>query len=171
VRFEHRTHYAAAAEEVRTMLQDPEFRERVCTAQHALEHSVDITGAGDRTAVQVTRTQSMKGAPSVAVKLTGDRVTVVQRESWTGPLDADFAMEIPGKPGHLRGTLSLRDTPDGCDEVVVGDVKVQVPLVGGKLEKLIGDILERALRREGEVGAAWLAERAADDSPAQPMDG
>jgi hypothetical protein len=159
MRFEHRSGYAASADEVRAMLMDPEFRERVCAAQHALEHSVDITGSGDRTTVEVSRTQSMQGAPAIAVKLTGDRVTIVQRETWTGPRDADFAMEIPGKPGHLRGALSLRDTPEGCEELVVGEVKVQIPLVAGKLEKLIGDILERALVREGRVGTEWLAER------------
>jgi hypothetical protein len=160
VRFEHRNTYAAAADEVRRMLLDRGFRERVCAAQHALEHAVDITEAGDRTTVQVTRTQSMEGAPAIAVKLTGDRVTIVQRETWTGPRDADFAMEIPGKPGHLRGALTLRDTADGCEELVVGEVKVQVPLVAGKLERLVGDLLAGALRREGNVGAAWLAERA-----------
>ena len=159
MRFEHRTSYAASAEEVRAMLMDPEFRERVCAAQHALEHSVDIAGSGDRTTVEVSRSQSMKGAPTIAVKLTGDRVTIVQRETWTGPRDAEFAMEIPGKPGHLRGALSLRDTPEGCEELVVGEVKVKVPLVAGKLEQLIGDILTRALVREGRVGTAWLAER------------
>ncbi|MDX6323725.1 MAG: hypothetical protein QOK15_79 [Nocardioidaceae bacterium] len=171
MRFEHRNSYAASAEEVRAMLLDPEFRERVCAAQHALEHHVDISGSGDRMTVQVRQTQSMKGAPAVAVKLTGDRVAILQRETWSGPRNADFAMEIPGKPGQLRAALALQDTSAGCDELVVGEVKVQVPLVGGKLEGLIGDILARALRREGEVGAVWLAERADDERPAQPMEG
>jgi hypothetical protein len=157
VRFEHRNRYAASAEEVRAMLLDREFRERVCAAQQALEHSVEVTAGPDRSTVEVTRTQSMKGAPALAVKLTGDRVTIVQRETWTGPRDAGFAMEIPGKPGHLRGKISLRDTTEGCEELFVGEVKVQVPLVAGRLETLIGDILARALRREGSVGAVWLA--------------
>jgi hypothetical protein len=159
VRFEHLNSYAASAAEVHAMLMDREFREQVCAAQEALEHSVDISGTGDRMTVEITRTQSMEGAPTVAVKLTGETVKIVQRETWTGPRNAEFAMEIPGKPGHLRGALTLRDTADGCEELIVGEVKVSIPLVAGKLEKLIGDILARGLRREGRVGATWLAER------------
>jgi len=159
VRFEHRNSYAAPADAVHEMLMDPEFRERVCAAQQALEHAVDISGSGDRRTVQVTQTQSMEGAPAVAVKLTGDRVRIVQRETWTTGRDADFVMEIPGKPGRLQGALTLRDTPEGCEELIVGEVKVSIPLVAGKLEKLIGDILARGLRREGRVGAEWLSER------------
>lgn len=160
MRFEHRNEYAAPAADVHAMLMDREFREQVCAAQHALDHSVDISGTGDRMTVEINRTQSMKGAPAVALKLTGDRVRIVQRETWTGRRRADVAMEIPGKPGHLRGQLSLRDTAEGCEHLIVGEVKVGIPLVAGKLEQLIGDILAHGLRREGTVGAAWLAERA-----------
>ena len=40
---------------------------------------------------------------------------------------------------------------------MAGDIKVRIPLVGGKLEGLIGDMLERALKTEQRVGRAWLA--------------
>jgi hypothetical protein len=83
----------------------------------------------------------------------------VQRETWSASDDADFTMEIPGRPGQVRGRITLRDTADGCEELFAGEVKVQVPLVAGKLEKLLADILGRALRREGGVGADWLAAR------------
>ena len=71
----------------------------------ALRHNLgvlrDMAGAGKQViavvkanayghgAVEVSRTQSMQGAPAIAVKLTGDRVAIVQRETWTGPRDAD----------------------------------------------------------------------------------
>jgi hypothetical protein len=35
---------------------------------------------------------------------------------------------------------------------------VSIPLVGGKLEGLIGDLLAAALRTEERVGRRWLAE-------------
>ena len=156
----HRNAYAATADEVRAMLLDPAFREEVCEAQHALEHSVDIRESSGGTTVEITRTQSMEGAPAAAVKLTGTTVAIVQREVWTGDRDAELTMEIPGKPGQLRGTITLRDTAEeGCEELFAGEVKVSIPLVGGKLEKVIGDVLARGLRREGEVGAAWLERR------------
>jgi hypothetical protein len=158
--FEHVTSYAATPEQVRTMLTDRAFRERVCEAQRARDHTVTVTGEGAATTVEIERTQAMDGAPSVATKVVGDSVRILQRERWTGPDSADYSMEIPGKPGQMRGVLRLRPRSDGgCDEVVSGEIAVKVPLVGRKLEQLVESILVKALVREGEVGADWLRKR------------
>jgi hypothetical protein len=157
--FEHVNSYPASAAEVLEMLTSQEFREHVCTYQEALEHTVRIVRDGSVTEVEITRTQSMKGAPSIATKVVGDTVRIVQRERWTGADTAELVMEIPGKPGHLRGTIRLVPNYDGgTDEVFRGEVKVGVPLVGGRLEAMIDEILRRALRREGRVGASWLGQ-------------
>ena len=157
MRFEHVNSYSASPETVRAMLGDREFREAVCTYQRALDHSVEIAEDGETTRIVITQTQAMDGAPAAARKLVGGSVQIVQRETWTDSSSAEFAMEIPGKPGHLRGTITLVDKGDGfCEEVFSGEVKVNVPLVGGKLEGFIGDILARGLRREGRVGVTWL---------------
>ncbi len=157
MRFRHVNSYAATPAAVHTMLTTPAFREEVSTYQRALDHSVDVTEAGGTTTVVITQTQAMEGAPAAARKLVGSTVQIVQREGWRSPDRADFAMEIPGKPGHLRGSIELVDNGDGsCDEVFSGEVKVNVPLIGGKLEGFIADILTRALRREGRVGVTWL---------------
>ena len=160
MRFRHVNSYAAAAADVHAMLVTPEFREEVCTYQRALEHSVDVTADGDTTTVVIRQSQAMDGAPAAARKVVGSSVEIVQREVWRGGakgVRAEFAMEIPGKPGHLKGEATLVDKGDGtCDEVFSGEVKVNVPLIGGKLEGFIADILTRALRREGRVGEKWL---------------
>jgi hypothetical protein len=159
MRFEHVNHYAAGADAVLAMLTTPAFRDRVCTSQRALDHDVDIKGAGPGAVVLIARTQSLAGAPSLAIKVVGDTVRIVQREEWRTPTEADFAMEIPGKPGRLDGGIVLRDNGnDTTDELFTGDVKVNVPLVGKKLEQMIASILERALVKEGQVGASWLAD-------------
>lgn len=160
MRFRHVNSYAAAPAEVRKMLTTPEFREEVCTYQRALEHSVEIHLEGDMTSVVITQRQAMDGAPAAARKVVGSSVQIVQRELWSSQDGADFAMEIPGKPGHLKGTITLVDKGDGtCEEVFAGEVKVHVPLLGGKLEGFVADILARALRREGRVGTTWLESR------------
>ena len=159
MRFEHVNSYPASAAEVLEMLTSPEFREQVCTYQEALDHSVRIEADGSVTTVEIDRTQSMKGAPSIATKVVGDTVHIVQNERWTGSDSAKFSMEIPGKPGHLRGTIRLVANNDGgTDEVFSGEVKVGVPLLGGRLEKMIEEVLRRGLRREGRVGASWLGQ-------------
>jgi hypothetical protein len=161
MRFRHVNSYDAAPADVRAMLTTAAFREEVCTYQRALEHTVDIREEGGTTDVVITQSQAMDGAPAAARKLVGSSVRIVQRESWAAADRADFAMEIPGKPGHLRGTITLVAKDDGgCEEVFAGEVKVSVPLVGGKLEGFVADILTRALRREGRVGVTWLEREA-----------
>jgi hypothetical protein len=161
MRFEHVNHYAAGTDAVLAMLTSPEFREQVCVRQHALDHDVDVSGSGAGAVVVIARTQSLEGAPSVATKVVGDTVRLVQREEWRTATEASFAMEIPGKPGRVDGSIVLRENGDGTtDHLLEGEVKVHIPLVGKKLEQLIASILERALVREGQVGASWLADGA-----------
>lgn len=161
MRFDHVNSYPAPADAVLGMLTDPAFRERVCQAQRALDHTVTVTGAGAGATVEISRTQSMRGAPAAVTKVVGDTVRIVQRETWTGPDTADLVIDIPGKPGQMRAAIRLQPRADGgCDQVFTGEVKVKVPLVGGKLEGLIGNILVKALEREVTVGTAWLAEPA-----------
>ncbi len=158
MRFEHVNHYAAGPDAVLAMLTTPAFRDQVCVQQRALDHDVDVQGAGAGAVVIIARTQSLAGAPSVATKVVGDTVRIVQREEWRTATEAGFAMEIPGKPAGLHGGIVLRDNGDGTtDQLFAGEVKVNVPLVAKKLEQMIASILERALVKEGQVGASWLA--------------
>jgi len=161
MRFTHTNTYPAGATEVLSMLTTHEFRERVCAAQRALAHSVELHGSGVGSQVRITRTQSLQGAPAVATKIAGDSVQLVQTEHWTRPDGAAFALEIPGKPGSLHGGIELRDLGGTTEAVFSGELKVSIPLVGAKLEQLIASILTAALSREGEVGRRWLAEHRA----------
>jgi hypothetical protein len=44
----------------------------------------------------------------------------------------------------------------GTTEVVELDVKVKVPVIGGKLEGLMADNITKGLEVEQAVGTAWL---------------
>jgi hypothetical protein len=57
----------------------------------------------------------------------------------------------------MSGTALLTEDPDGTTETVNLTVKVNIPLVGGKIEGLIADLLSKALRTEHKVGVEWLA--------------
>lgn len=52
----------------------------------------------------------------------------------------------------------MRLEPDGAGtrHVTELDVTVKVPLVGGKLEQLMADNIEKGLEIERAVGVAWL---------------
>ena len=157
MKFSHRMTYDAAPADVLAMLADPKFRERVCEAMHAVRIDVRIDGAPDSMAVVVDQTQPANGIPSFAKKFVGEQIQIVQREQWKGGSGADLKVEIPGKPGALDGSIALAEQDGGTVETVQGDITVKIPMLGGKLEALIGDLLASALRAEERVGKAWLA--------------
>ena len=81
----------------------------------------------------------------------------MQREEWTSPTEATFDVTIPGKPGEMTGTAKLVQSGPDAVETVTMDVRVAVPLVGGKLEDLVAGLLKDAFRAENKVGIKWLA--------------
>lgn len=163
MKFTHDMTYDADPAAVREMLADPAFREQVCQALSAFRHEVTISpdGAGhdDQMDVTVDQTQPAQGIPSFAKKFVGDEIRIVQREAWSGPSQADLTLEIPGKPGRFDGGIALSGDGDGTTETVAGQLKVKIPVVAGRLEKLIADLLHRALETEERVGREWLAGR------------
>jgi hypothetical protein len=147
----------ATPEQVYAMLADPTFREDVCTYQRVLRHDVSITAQGDGMTVAVDQVQQANGIPGFAKKFVGDEIQIVQRETWGSPTEADLEVSIPGRPGDVKGLITLSGDADGTTEVVSIEIRVSIPLVGGKIEGLIADLFTKALKAENKVGRDRLA--------------
>lgn len=145
--------YDASAEAVAAMLDDPAFREEVLARQKVARGSVDISGDVAR----IEQVRSADDIPSFARRFVGDEIVIVQTETWTSPTAADIDIAIPGKPGEAVGTLTLTESGGTTTETVELAVTVRIPLVGGKVEGMIADLVEAALTVEQRVGAEWLA--------------
>lgn len=156
-RLTHDLTYDAPMAQVAAMLRDPAFRDRVCQRQRVISHETAVTVDGDAADVRVERVQAVKGIPAVAAKVVGDEITIVHEEKWRDLTDGDYAVGIPGKPGQIRGTVTLREDGARTVERVELEITVSIPLVGGKLEGIVVDLLTSALRTEHEVGVAHLA--------------
>jgi hypothetical protein len=160
---DHELRYeGATAEQVHAMLADESFREEVCAHQGVLRQTVTITprasggDGGEGMDVRIDQVQSARGIPSFATRIVGNEINVVQTESWTSPTSATIDVAIPGKPGEMKGTIQVIEDPEGTTERVRMEVKVGIPLVGGKLEGLVVDLLTKALRAENTVGRKRL---------------
>lgn len=148
--------YDAPVSDVAKMLADPDFRKEVCDAQHALSRSVTVEGTTESGSVAIDYTQRAGGMPSFAKKIVGDTIEIVQREQWNQN-GASLEITIPGKPGDMRGSVTLSESGGITTQRVVVEIRVNIPLVGGKLERLIEEILVKAFKKENQVGRAWLA--------------
>jgi hypothetical protein len=149
--------YDASLTQVGEMLMDPAFRERVCDAQGAIRKTVSVGPDGGGMKVVVDAVQLAQGIPGFAKKFVGDEIQLVQTEHWSDIENARVEVVIPGKPGQMSGTVTLRESGGTTTETVAMEVRVNIPLVGGKIESLIADLLRKALRAENSVGRQYLA--------------
>ncbi len=156
-RLVHEMAYDAPMTEVAAMLADPAFREEVCERQGVISAMVSIDTDDAGMQVTIDQVQSARGIPSFARKFVGEEINIVQEESWSTPTEGDVTASIPGKPGEMAGTARLTQSGGTTTETVEMTIKVNIPLVGGKIEGLISDLLLDALRAENAVGRDYLS--------------
>ncbi|MCW2764600.1 MAG: hypothetical protein JWO11_559 [Nocardioides sp.] len=156
-RLTHELTYDAPLADVYAMLADPAFREEVCDFQRVIRHTVTVVPQGAGMKVTIDQYQAAAGIPSFAKKFVGDEINIVQTETWSSDTNADIHVAIPGKPGDMTGTLRLRESGGVTTETVDLTIKVGIPLVGGKIEGLISDLLLKALKAENKVGHDYLS--------------
>jgi hypothetical protein len=147
--------YDAPLATVTAMLADPAFREQVCDAQHATSRTVSISGIPGT--VDVTFSQATEGIPAFAKKFVGSSVTVRQHETWSTPLAATIDIDAGVPIADIKGSVALNEHGSQTVETVTLQVAVKVPLVGGKLESLVADMMRKALEKEYATGKAYLA--------------
>ena len=102
------------------------------------------------------------GAPGFLTRLLPDG-RVVQTDEWapddgSGARTGTWRVELAGAPARLGGTMRLEPDGAGSTYVVAGETKVSVPLVGGKAESFIADMVARLGRTEGDLLRAALAQ-------------
>lgn len=149
--------YDAPAARVHAMLTDPGFREEVCRRLKVVRATATVEPAGDGRCVTIDQTQRTTGVPSFAHKILGEEIQIVQRETWTSPAHADVHVTIPGRPGEMHGTATLSESGGTTTEVVDLEISVRLPLVGGRLETFVADMLSRALEVENAAGRDYLS--------------
>jgi uncharacterized protein YndB with AHSA1/START domain len=153
----HHLEYDAPLADVAAMLADPAFREEVCAYQKVIRAEVEVEVDGGTKTVVIDQVQPANGIPGFARKFVGDEITIVQREEWSAPDTAGLQVTIPGKPGEMTGTITLVESGGTTTEKVDVRIKVNIPLVGGKIECLIADLLRKALKAENVVGRDYLS--------------
>lgn len=156
-RLTHALTYDAPLARVSAMLADPAFREEVCARQKVLSADVSVSEADGVRTVVVDQTQAADGIASFARKFVGDEINIVQTESWTSEDRATVEVDLPGKPGDISGDVRLTESGAVTTETVDLQVKVSIPLVGGKIEGLVSDLLRKALEVENTVGRDYLS--------------
>jgi uncharacterized protein YndB with AHSA1/START domain len=157
MKFRKELAYEADPDDVFAMLADPQFREQVAWAQDVVSVDVKLTPSSGGFSLESDQEQKTDGLPAIAKKITGDTTRAVITEEWTSPTSGAISITAPGKPTKAVGTITLEPSATGTTEIVELEVKVKVPLIGGKLEALMADTIGSGYDVEHQVGRSWLA--------------
>lgn len=156
MKFRRELAYEAAPDEVFAMLADPAFREKVAAAQDVVSVDVTITPQGEGFTMVSDQVQRTAGLPAIARKIAGDTTQAIVREEWSDPTSGTIEITAPGKPTKMVGTIRLAASESGTTYVQELEVGVKVPLIAGKLEKIMADNIDEGLSVEHATGIAWL---------------
>lgn len=78
--------------------------------------------------------------PGFAKKILGDTQHVTQTEKWTrSSSSGELTVKVPALPGSTTCKLRLEADGDTTRKIYDWDINVKIPLVGGKLEKVVAD--------------------------------
>lgn len=146
----------ASPEQVYELLTSPEWVQTKATRfgdeAELKEHEPRPDGG-----VRLTVSRKLPdGVPGFLQRFLPADGRVLETFDW-GPAAADgtrhgtWSADIPGAPAKLGGTLRLDPTDIGSAYTIAGEVKVKVPLVGGKAEDFIADMVGKLAAKEAEL--------------------
>lgn len=131
---------------VQQYLTDKDFLAQRCEALGEDRPEVKVSKKGKGLEITMQRVRHLK-LPAVAAKIVGDeqRFEMVERwrpdgDGWVG----DYTLNVVGVPARISAEFELRPSGEGCIYGITHTPKVNIPLVGRKLESI--------LRNETETG-------------------
>lgn len=121
---------------------------------------VSVWEQPDRTVIREVRCVLALNVSGMARSMLGDADPAwVQHETWSADrLHCDWVIhpEVAADLLSASGVIDIASSGPGSSRVVTGEVKVRVPLYGGKVEGWIVDGVSRAYDEEAQRVAAWL---------------
>jgi hypothetical protein len=101
--------------------------------------------------------------PGVIKKVIRGDLTIIRTDTW-GPLEGDHASGTltggsSGLPSKVEGTFVLAPSAAGSTLTLKGKAEVKIPLVGGKIEGMVVDMIGKLVHNESKQARRWLDEK------------
>ncbi len=152
---------------VQTVLETfltPEFDRRL---EAATKVRYEVLSEHREGTVEVRRLKFISGTelPGLVAKALGsstlsyEQVNRLDRAS--GRLEWEVHVPVLGSTLHCRGVTTCVAQPGGgTARVLDGEINVRIPLVGGKVEELVGAEFSKSYARANEIALALIREKA-----------
>lgn len=146
---------SGSVEEVFAILTSPEWPARKAAELRDDSAVVERMEHPDGGVRLVVSRELPSGVPGFLDRFLPADGRVVQTDEWGPPVGGErhgrWSVSIPGAPASLGGTMRLEPTANGSRHAIEGDVTVRIPLIGGKAERFIGDMVVRLADKEDEL--------------------
>ncbi|WP_299697057.1 DUF2505 domain-containing protein [Hydrocarboniphaga sp.] len=163
MKFTSELKYPKPVDVVMKMFTDPAYFERKYQALEVSDFAVTQHVAGDSFSLRYRfRAAGETRVPDFARKLIGDAIRVGQVDAWhvsrrVGTID----IEIGGAPASVHADMKLEaDSAKTSVLKLDWQVRCGIPLIGGKIEKLIAGDVQRRTAADGQVSIKLLADYA-----------
>ncbi len=152
--------FAADPADVLAMLQDPEYVRLKAERTGGRDVEVGVETA-DGALVVICQRVLPADVPSYARSFVGESITVTERQVWGDADEAAVATATVTVDFHApvayAGRIDLTATSGGSAARNSGQFRASVPLIGGKVERLVAEQTERYLTKELQVAREWLS--------------
>jgi hypothetical protein len=123
-----------------------------------------VVDADGTVTVRSTQHVGRQLLPKVVTKLLPGDLKIVSSETWRsvgdGQVRGQTSISVPGGLGSGHAEVWLSPTTNGSQMRYAVKVEVKIPLLGGKVEKAIGDGLAESIPAGVQFAETWIAEHA-----------
>jgi hypothetical protein len=157
--------YEDSVEDVLQAFTDSEYWVARLAASGVDESTLELLEVADDGAIDVETLQVVHSSklPSVISQLHRGDIRITRQENWgpvsDGTATATFSGSVAGAPAKVSGTASLSPESGGSRLECQLTVHVKIPLIGGKVEKIIGAQLANLVMAEQQFTSQWITDR------------
>lgn len=117
----------------------------------AKDVKIDIENTAQGFNVEIQRTMPAE-VPSVLKTFLGEWNEVKQNEKWQGSIESGYRcelhIEISGVPVSIKGQMDISSSGILTTNIIEIQVSCGIPLVGGQLESLVVQDVEKSVAKE-----------------------
>lgn len=137
------------------VLSGPGWAQARAAALSDGSRTVRREATGDGGVELVVSRELPDGTPGFLARFLPQDGRVEQTDTWGAQVDGarsgSWRADIPGAPARVGGTMHLEPAPAGCRYVVESEIAVSVPLIGGRAERFLVDMVSRLTASEAKV--------------------
>jgi Protein of unknown function (DUF2505) len=150
------------AERMYAAMSDPQYlRDRLARLGGKGAGLVEHTATGPDVRYRLRQGLDKDLLPPIAQSFVPGDLVIERAESIhpdpAGGYRGDVDVRVPGAPVAAAGSMRLTTAGTGSAFAVHADVKVNVPLFGGRIEAVVAEQVQRLLAAETAFTLEWIA--------------